>query len=1520
MVYFFSVLKKLFKTLSSGFLCSIFFLGIIEQTTAQAPSISSFSPSIGPVGTLVTINGTNLGSPTAFSIGGENAIVVSNNGTALVGMVMPGATTGIISITKPGGSVNSNSNFSVIPTSHPTTQQGPKLLGNGNIGQSNHGYSVSVSADGNTAIVGGFDDNGSIGAASVYTRSSGTWTQQGPKLVGTGSLGASQQGRCVALSADGNTAIVGGNGDNLNQGAAWVFVRTGSTWAQQGNKLVGTGNTNAAQQGFSVSISADGNTAIMCGFADNTNRGAAWVFTRNGSTWAQQGAKLVGTGNFGAPELGRAVSLSADGNTAMVGGNGDNSSLGAAWVFVRSGGAWTQQGAKLVGTGSIGAARQGRAVALSADGNTAMIGGWSDNAGEGAAWVFTRSGSAWTQQGNKLVANDNTGAAQQGRAVSLSADGHTAMLGGPADNGNKGAVWAFTLAGGNWTQRGLKLAGTGSMGEAQQGFSVSLSANGNTAIVGGLSDNVNQGAAWVFAIPPPTITSFSPVSGPVGTLVSINGTNLGSPAILNIGGVSAIVVSGSETNLVGMVMPGTTTGIVSVSTAGGTTGNGSNFTVTPTLYPNSQQGSKLVGNGGSSGAQQGVSVSVSADGKTAIVGGPQENAGQGAAWIYTRTGDTWMQQGNKLVGTGNTGEAGQGFSVSLSADGNTAIVGGPYDNGQQGAVWVFTRNDTTWMQQGNKLVANDNTGAAQQGISVSLSADGSTAILGGNFDNLFQGAVWVFTRNGNTWTQQGNKLVGTGGSINALQGGSVSLSADGSTAIIGGYADNSFQGAAWVFTRNGSTWAQQGNKLVGTGNTGAASQGRSVSLSADGHTAIIGGLGDNANRGAAWVFTRNGNSWTQQGSKLVGKDNTGAARQGSSVSLTADGNTAFVGGNGDDSFQGATWVYTRSSNTWTQQGSKLLAAGNSGAAGWGGSVSVSADGKTGVVGGNKDNLDQGAAWVLVFPPPPTISSFSPASGPVGTLVTVSGTNLGRPTAFTIGGVGAIVVSNSGKALVGMVMPGAITGAISVTSISGIVNGGSNFTVTPTPYPVSQQGEKLVGTLSSGAQQGMAVSVSADGNTAIVGGPGDNTGQGAAWIYTRIGPTWTQQGPKLVGTGNDGAAFQGIAVSLSADGNTAMVGGYNDNNYQGAAWVFTRNGSTWAQQGNKLVGTGNTGAASQGRSVSLSADGNTAIVGGAGDNSNQGAAWVFTRAGNIWTQQGNKLVGTGSTGLAQQGFSVSLSADGNTAILGGPEIFGQGAVWIFTRNGINWTQQGNKLVGSGGSVSGDQGYSVSLSADGNTAIVGDPADNNFKGAVWLYTRSGITWTQQGPKLVGSGNTNAAQLGKSVSISADGNTAIVGGLGDNDSKGAVWVYNRSGSNWVQQELKLVGTDNIGNSNQGYSASLSADGKTAIIGGHYDANDNGAAWVFIAPASQFTYYFRSRTSGNWNDPNNWESSPVADFSSGVISPATISPGADAKGISIRQNHTVTVTQNVYVRQLFVHPSGVVNVIGCILTQIEN
>jgi hypothetical protein len=380
-------------------------------------------------------------------------------------------------------------------------QQGNKLVGIDAVNTpypASQGVSVSLSADGNTAIEGGYGDNGNIGAAWVFTRTNGVWAQQGNKLVPTDNAGTARLGASVSLSADGNTALVGGNVDD-GTGAAWVFIRTSGVWSQQGAKLIGTAAVGNAGQGVSVSLSADGNTALVAGISDDGGAGAVWVFTRTGDTWTQQGSKLVGAGAVGKAQQGISVSLSGDGNTALVGGHYDSDSAGAAWVFTRSGSTWSQQGEKLVGTGAVNtprAARQGRAVAISGDGNTAIVGGWYDNGFAGAAWVFTRTNGVWSQQGAKLVATNVSGNVRQSRAVSISGDGNTAIVSGH-DDGDAGAAFIFRRSNDVWSERS-KLVGTGAVGDSRQGLSLFISSDGNTAILGGNNDDSAKGAAWVF--------------------------------------------------------------------------------------------------------------------------------------------------------------------------------------------------------------------------------------------------------------------------------------------------------------------------------------------------------------------------------------------------------------------------------------------------------------------------------------------------------------------------------------------------------------------------------------------------------------------------------------------------------------------------------------------------------------------------------------------------------------------------------------------------------------------------------------------------------------------------------------------------------------------------------------------------------------------------------------------------------------------------------------------------------------
>jgi hypothetical protein len=532
------------------------------------PTVMAVSPNGGPPagGTSVTITGTNLTGASAVAFGGTAATQFTVNSATKITATSPAGSAGTVDVTVTSGNGTSATSAADHFTyaSPRMTQQGPKLVGSHASGNAEQGTSVSLSADGNTAIIGGPADNSGAGAAWIFSRNSAppvlagsvgapapsvapaAWTHTGAKLVGTGASGAAQQAYAVALSGDGNTAIVGGYKDNSGVGAVWIFARNGkpqlpdsaadaagvpfpqNEWSQQGEKLVAGDEAGAGMFGVSVALSTDGNTAIVGGDADGSGTGAAWIFTRSNGMWSEQ-AKLVGTGAVGNALQGIAVALSGDGNAALVGGYGDNANNGAAWAFVRSGTTWTQQGSKLFGGGNVGAAEQGYAVALSSDGNTALVGGFADNADTGAVWIFTQSGGAWTQVGSKLVGTGAIGAAWQGFSVALSADASTAAMAGYEDNAFNGAVWVFTQSGGAWTQFGSKLFGSGAVGPAEQGSALALSANGTTLIEGGAFDNAGAGAAWVFVANGAGAFTATPSAGQGPLAVNFSASGLTPP-------------------------------------------------------------------------------------------------------------------------------------------------------------------------------------------------------------------------------------------------------------------------------------------------------------------------------------------------------------------------------------------------------------------------------------------------------------------------------------------------------------------------------------------------------------------------------------------------------------------------------------------------------------------------------------------------------------------------------------------------------------------------------------------------------------------------------------------------------------------------------------------------------------------------------------------------------------------------------------------------------------------------------
>jgi hypothetical protein len=486
------------------------------------------------------------------------------------------------------------------------------------------GYSVSLSADGETALIGGAYADG---MAWVFTRSGSTWEQQGSPLVikeegddpeqCVNEAGECGVGRSVALSADGKTALIGGPADHADRGAAWVFTLSGSNWTQQEELVGGEEEVGDGRFGRSVALSADGSTALVGGSRSLATRGEAWVFVHPGSKWEQQGPALTGGEEIGEGRFGYSVALSALGNTALIGGRGDDSGVGAAWVFTRTGSTWEQQGAKLTGAGESGKGFFGNSVALSAFGNIALIGAPDDAAGAGAAWVFARSGSTWEPQGAKLTGAGESDEAHFGYGVALSADGEVALVGAPRES-HVGAAWLFTRPGSNWEQQGASsTAPEPGLGE-RFGTGVALSAGGQAALIGAPAHKTTTGAAWAFlntSVPPPTVASVSPAEGSHagGTPVIVTGSGFTPGATVDIGAPASSVEVLSETELTAVTpehAPGSEE--VVVSDVNGVSSGGPPYTYTsappPPQQPPSQTGSGGTGSGGTGNQVAGSGV------------------------------------------------------------------------------------------------------------------------------------------------------------------------------------------------------------------------------------------------------------------------------------------------------------------------------------------------------------------------------------------------------------------------------------------------------------------------------------------------------------------------------------------------------------------------------------------------------------------------------------------------------------------------------------------------------------------------------------------------------------------------------------------------------------------------------------------------------------------------------------------------------------------------------------------------
>jgi hypothetical protein len=513
-----------------------------------------------------------------------------------------------------------------------------------------------------------------------------TITQQ-QKL--TASDGAANDFFGSAVSVHQDTAVIGAPGDDLSQGSAYVFIRLGSTWFGP-QKLVA--NDGAADDLFGKSVAITENTIVVGADGDNLGRGAAYVFTRSSGSWTQQ-QKL--TANDGAIGEAFGVSVAISGDTIVVGAKNDkvgaNSNQGSAYVFTRTVTTWTQE-AKLVPSDGASDDEFGVSVAISA--NTVVVGSHLDDVGadtnQGSAYVYVRSGATWSQQQQLTVSG---GTADDSFGISVAISGDAVVIGAYLDdvggNSNEGSAHVFTRSVTTWS---FDQTLNGSDTNTGDRFGNAVSISGNAIVVGApfaeISVGNPSGAAFLF--------------------FNINNTWL--------------------------------------------------------------ERVKLVASDAVPVDELGMAIAI--EGDTVIVGAELDDVGtdanQGSAYIFPCLEQVQL--------TAPDGAADDRFGDSVAIDGDTAIVSSPGDD----SAYVFVRNGADWTQQA-KLVGND-------GVPGGVAIDGTTALVG----------VRVYVRSGTTWTLQ--QILPAAGTIR-------SVTVDVNTAVVGTL--NGADGKVTFFVRSGTTWTEQ---------------------------------------------------------------------------------------------------------------------------------------------------------------------------------------------------------------------------------------------------------------------------------------------------------------------------------------------------------------------------------------------------------------------------------------------------------------------------------------------------------------------------------------------------------------------------------------------------------------------------------------------------------------------------------------------------------------------------------------
>ncbi len=846
-------------------------------------------------------------------------------------------------------------------------------------------------------------------------------------------------------------------------------------------------------------------------------------------------------------------------------------------------------------------------------------------------------------------------------------------------------------------------------------------------------------------------------------------------------------------------------------------------------------------------------------------------------------------------------EAGDQFGYSVDLDGDTLVVGAPYEdsNGSSpanndassaGAVYVFVRTGAGWLQQAY-LKAQAATAGAQFGNSVAV--DGDTLVVSSIFPGL---TADVFTRNGSVWAHQATL---TADNLCSHGGPATPVDISGDTVVIGypvstvgNYPSPACRGSVHVFVRSGSTWSEQ-ERIEDPApfiRTYGGQEHFGFSVALDGDTVVIGNDSrhhgwvhndqENSNtplRGAAYVYTRSGTSWSQQaeltppttGCFQYPPNNCQWFGNGFGADVAVDGDTVAVNApdNYTDIIGGGAAIYVRAGSTWGEQQRFANPDPSSGAKASGVSIS---GGQLAIAMGHRYYRSSQAPFVNVYAR--TAGSWQQIEH-----LAPPALELRDRTAYSLASSGDTIVAG---------FPRESSNGTDPTDNSEPYAGAAYvFEPPPAPTEVATESTYLKAS-NPAAGESFGYDVAVDGDTVIAGAP-NGSPAGVAHVFVRDGTLWKKQALLEASYPGGGDLF-GSTVAIDDD--TVVIGARGEDSDglseaddsiadSGAAFVFVRSGTTWDQQAYLKASNLEEGD-SFGFSVDI--DGDSIVVGALGESSdgssqdnngapNAGAAYVFHRSGTTWTQQAYLKAANAD---ADDWFGWTAAIDADTIVVGAPHenVGGTGpdggAAYIFVRSGTSWTQQA--LLRSPSVEAGDL-FANAVDIASDLVVVGVPgedsdgsseANNSLvnSGAAFVFSRSGTVWSKQG-YLMASNADAVDYFGASVAI--DSRKIVVGApleqgdgssASDNSaqSSGAAYVFAQDDTDWSQIDYLKASNAELGDVFGGYvvgTGGVAISGDKIVIGAGGEDSDGsslsdnsvqqaGAAYVYSDSASRDSF----------------------------------------------------------------------------------